>query len=202
MAQAVWTAVEAYLRPGELWALRVEDLGAPTGSSQKGLDVWTLTVAPAERQEVSKTGTMDDTVRLDQSEWLGPLLANRTAYLDGKEFLFDIPLHARVAKWKAACSRVGLVAEMYQLRHSGASGDMLSGRLTVPQIMARGRWISDKSVRRYAKAGAVQKALRRVPRVTQRYGQQVLDRIQEVLSGNLILNPPPASVRSVVSVVR
>ncbi len=58
-------AKEAYLRPGEVHAIRVEDLAPPAGGPQQGVQLWTLTVAPQSRGEVSKIGTMDDTVILD-----------------------------------------------------------------------------------------------------------------------------------------
>ena len=45
------------------------------------------------------------------------------------------------------------------LRHGGASHDALTGRRTLSEIKDRGRWLSDKPLRRYKKAAAAQKQL-------------------------------------------
>eukprot|EP00974_Lingulodinium_polyedra_P088554 8586919-Lingulodinium_polyedra.AAC.1 len=45
----------------------------------------------------------------------------------------------------------------YQFRHAGASDNALAGRRPMLEIMARGRWSTLASVRRYAKPGAIQR---------------------------------------------
>ncbi len=51
-----------YLRPCEAHALRNEDLAAPVGGNNLGIQHWTLAAAPAERAEMSKVGVSDDTM--------------------------------------------------------------------------------------------------------------------------------------------
>ena len=68
-ALAVVTAMECYLRPSEMEALRVSDFAVPLVT--RGHQYHTLRIAPAEHGQPSKTGTFDDTVTVDQPEWLG-----------------------------------------------------------------------------------------------------------------------------------
>ena len=53
----------------------------------------------------------------------------------------------------AAARRLGLQAStvLYQLRHGGASHDLLHQTRSYEGVRARGRWRSDSSVRRHAK---------------------------------------------------
>ena len=57
----------------------------------------------------------------------------------------------------SAVGKLGLQGlHPYQLRHGGATDDLASGKRDFPSVKSRGRWKSDQSVRRYAKARRVQ----------------------------------------------
>ena len=51
----------------------------------------------------------------------------------------------------------------YQLRHGGASQDLCSGFRDHQGVKSRGRWVTDQSVRRYAKIGRGPAALVETP---------------------------------------
>ena len=50
----------------------------------------------------------------------------------------------------------------YQLRHGGAAEDLNARSREYQQVKARGRWMTDQSVRRYTKTGKVQQLLGRL----------------------------------------
>eukprot|EP00972_Heterocapsa_arctica_P038827 5721550-Heterocapsa_arctica.AAC.1 len=58
-----------------------------------------------------------------------------------------------VSLFKAACDLLGLLRGtcMYQMRHGGASEDLLSHSRPQDDVKRRGRWSTDSSLRRYAK---------------------------------------------------
>eukprot|EP00973_Karenia_brevis_P031329 4323606-Karenia_brevis.AAC.1 len=66
-------------------------------------------------------------------------------------------------QWNLVITKLRLHTHIYQLRHTGPSADALAGGRQVKHIMARGRWSTVQSVRRYSKPGGIQRALRRVP---------------------------------------
>ena len=51
---------------------------------------------------------------------------------------------------------------LYAGRHSGASLDRLEGRLSLAEVMKRGRWRATSSVARYEKRALVQEVLHRM----------------------------------------
>ena len=62
-----------------------------------------------------------------------------------------------------ASQAVGLKSRtLFELQHGGASDDSAAGA-SMLYVQNRGRWASDKSVRRYAKEGILQEAWREVP---------------------------------------
>lgn len=202
---ALWVLVckETYARPGEMAKFRVEDLNPPAGGAQAGLQLWTLTVAPAARAEQSKTGTTDDTIIIDRPAWLGPELGRLRVNRRNEDPLFDFTNAQALAWWAEACADLRLVADRYQLRHAGASADALSGARSLQEVAARGRWGSLQSVRRYAKRGAVQKTVSRVPLEVRQFGQHITANLEAAIKGQLaIVLPVLAHNQRVVNVVR
>ena len=151
---------EGYFRPGEVRAMRVEDLVAPMDVTCGSLREWALIVAPSDRNEVSKTQVSDDTIPLDSLEWLGPQLWQMVKDKKGSEYIFTGDPAVTRDRWKKVMGELGLQDVcLYQLRHGGASTDLLTKRRPLLEIMARGRWASTASVLRYAKAGKLQKIM-------------------------------------------
>ena len=183
MALWVLVAKECYCRPGEMTKLKCEDLTAPAGGAQAALQVWSLTTAPQDRQEVDKVGISDNTIVVDRPLWLGPEIGRLKINRNPKDPLFDLSDRLALQQWKQACQDIGVSADRYQLRHAGASADTL-GRPRLPaEVAARGRWGSAASARRYAKGGAIQKVLARLPLVVRQYGQDMSNHLEDVLCG-------------------
>ena len=91
----------------------------PSGRGpQRGLQTWSLTVAPEMRQEVSKTGTSDDTICLDRPAWLGACLSRLKDQRPGKSVLFNVTPEQALRSWKQACLDLKIVADRYQLRQA------------------------------------------------------------------------------------
>eukprot|EP00971_Amphidinium_carterae_P246746 4900539-Amphidinium_carterae.1 len=125
----------------------------------------TVTVAPQReneqgKQPLSKTGTIDDTVVVDDPPWLGPALLQRKRSSPPSSPLFASIGADLVRSFSLACTSLGIPAQcLYQLRHGGASEDLLSNKRSVSLVKARGRWLSDSSLRRYAKPAQVHRLL-------------------------------------------
>ena len=65
------------------------------------------------------------------------------------------------------CGLTGMKICPYAMRHGGASHDALAKRRTLSEIAKRGHWLSDRSVRRYEKAGLLLQQWKRVPQRVQ-----------------------------------
>ncbi len=102
----------------------------------------------------TKTGMHDESVTLDFMDWAFPLW---TVLVDGRspsEPLFNFTLGQLSASFAEAvdvCRVTALRPCLYSLRHGGASEDFLRRRRTLEEVKGRGRWRTEKSVRRYTK---------------------------------------------------
>ena len=115
-------------------------------------------------QRLSKTGELDESVLINR-DWLGQLLE---AYAkqrppEGRLWPFQLPELRR--EFLQSAKKAGiefLDPVLYMGRHSGASLDMLEGRLSLAEVMKRGRWRATSSVTRYDKRALVQEVLLRM----------------------------------------
>ena len=80
----------------------------------------------------------------------------------------------------------------------GASDDLLSGKRKRDEVTARGRWLSDVSVRRYGKAARAMKEAARLGPVATEYGDRVRSKLSRFLDGAERCPAAPASVRLAV----
>ena len=160
-----------YIRPGALRQLKVKQLIPPLRDAGP-LGRWALLLAPTledaarphatgpRARLLTKTGTSDESIDLDYPPWLGPMLGAHARGRQPDEPLFTTPASRVIAAFRGLGLGLGLHGLMlYQLRHGGASDDVLSKRRSLAEVKARGRWASDSSVRRYAKPGMVQQLL-------------------------------------------
>ena len=85
---------------------------------------------------------------------------------------------------------------LYQLRHGGASNDLLEKVRSWELVQARGRWLSGASVRRYAKTGVVRRYVAQVSDDVMHFGQKSVELIGEVLRGWRPAIPPPTAASS------
>ena len=182
---------DGYFRPGEMRDLCVSDLVAPPGGLDPATKFWSIIVAPEERLEASKTQTFDDTVVLDSRPWLGPLLRQQCLGKLPHHLVFSVSATDMVAQWKAACLKLGVPGlVMYQLRHGGASSDMLSRRRGAADVMLRGRWRSLSSLRRYAKPGQLAKLLNDLTPPVRAFSLRAHCQLQKALEGKVLLRLP------------
>ena len=74
--------------------------------------------------------------------------------------MFDQP-HAQIVEDFCMALRViGLTGVvLYQLRHGGASDEIITGDRSVEEVRRRGRWKSEASVRRYSKPSMLHRLL-------------------------------------------
>lgn len=190
-AMAVFTCCHCYLRPGELVNLRCQDLGLPMAGLQTGLGLHTLTIAPVERGNPSKTQTFDDTVIVDSPPWLGEILELMSLERPPAVPLFQLTMPMLKRDWDDACRALGFNAHLYQLRHAGASTDTLSRRRRPEEIGDRGRWMTQRSRKRYAKAGAVQRVWRRLSLPVREWCTTQIQNIHQILLGRAEVPPLP-----------
>eukprot|EP00969_Alexandrium_andersonii_P257839 11400413-Alexandrium_andersonii.AAC.1 len=82
---------------------------------------------------------MDDTVTLDRPEWIAEMLSKYVAHIPAEQKLFPMAESETVRLFREAAGMLGLPGLcMYQLRHGGASEDLLSGAREAELIRARG----------------------------------------------------------------
>ena len=200
LALLVLTAMTAYLRPGEVMSLRAEDILPPSQGRAALLREWSVFLRPEERGEPTKTGTFDETIYLDHPPGLGPALgAYKNQYTPSMTlFPFQPSLVATV--WRAAVEAAGAPGSvLYQLRHAGASGDLLALRRSMLVIQSRGRWKSSTNCRRYSKSGQVQRPLAKLSAGQMALGIASLKNLEGLLLGtwfppSRLVPPPPRRV--------
>lgn len=175
-----------YCRPGELRLATRRQLLPPV-RSRGPLSRWSLTVAPQEDQPltpqaISKTGTMDDTILLDQPPWMAPLVKHHFLHLKPQDRLFDIPTATTVLEFQKAARLLGLESLcLYQLRHGGASEDLLGHLRPLDEIQARGRWRTMSSLRRYAKPAQLHRLLNSLDQAKLSYARESWEHLPDIM---------------------
>ena len=152
MAVLTLLLVDGYLRPCDAFPLTASQLLPPaTGIAR----TWALLLFPSEIGATSKTGESDDTILLDSAhlQWLNPVWQ----VLHDQEpdaLLFPFGYAMYTTEFKKAATAMGVPdAVPYQARHSGPSIDLALRRRELGAAKKRGRWKTDRSLRRYEKAG-------------------------------------------------
>jgi hypothetical protein len=190
-ALLTWTAQRCYFRPGERHKILVKDLLPPANSAAAGGNWWSIQIAPQERLQPSKTQTFDDTILLDASPGLGPLLGQLAQHRAPDAVLFQISPDEVRQHWMQAVEVLGFKGLVqYQLRHGGASSDLLSQRRPLSEILARMRVSSLTTLRRYAKPGRLASMLHQMSPAVRLCGNESLLKINRILSRKLMLPLP------------
>lgn len=169
----------AYLRPGELITLRVMDLVPPPQYESAGKQ-WSLVIRPEQVGRSTKTGTFDDSVILDSpyTAELGPMWAALVGCEPGSPWrvssapLFPFTQDQYSKSVKQAFTAVGgeaLAAVAYSARHGGPAWDRYKKFRSVPEVKSRGRWLSDRSLRRYEKHSKLAQVMGMIAKPWQRY---------------------------------
>jgi len=195
-ALQVMTMFSTFIRPGALRRVLVKDLLRPTRAAG-AMGTWSLLLAPTEEdplaplrperalpRQLTKTGTSDEAVPLDNPQWLGPLLARHAHGRVALSPLFTTESGAMAVLFRKVTVAQGLHDVcLYQLRHGGASEDVLSARRTLAEVKTRGHWAQDSSVKRYAKPGMVQQLLAAMSPQARAHGEAQWTRLDDLFSG-------------------
>lgn len=160
-AVGVLLGFDCLLRIGEIVGLRVEDV-ADAKDSRVGADLPDMSL----RLRVTKTGK-EQSVVVDNpvvKELVRMLIASSSP----DSFLFPFTASSFRNHFKAACADLGLSSAYvpHSLRHGGATRLHLLGR-PIEDILLRGRWVSNKSARRYIQSGRAMLMATAVPRRVQ-----------------------------------
>ena len=127
---------------------------------------------------------MDETVVLDEPGWLGPVLAAHSRARGPEGLLFTTTGGRTAGVFRSLAAGANLPGLcLYQLRHGGASEDLLSRKRTLQEVKARGHWVTDASLRRYGKPGTVQKILNQMSPALRAMGTSTWAHMQELLEG-------------------
>ena len=191
-------------RPGEVRTLRRKQLLAPARSTGP-LSFHLLHLAPQEisasaRQITTKTGTIDEGLPLDTPSWIGRAFAAWCQGLKAEDMIFRLNPDRTVKLFKEAAAKVELPAVcQYQLRHGGASHDLLTGLRSEAEVWAGARWRTDSSLRRYAKTAQVQRLLGSVLPEKRSFVHSAPSVIEMVMTGRR--SPPelPATAQGAVT---
>ncbi|CAK0790966.1 unnamed protein product [Prorocentrum cordatum] len=145
--------VDTYLRPGEAFRLTRGQVIPPQAHMPKV----TIHINPDYMKRPSKTGEMDETVDAARP-WLGNPLV-RLAQGPSSAPLWTFTMAEAKDVFERATRALNLDKQLpvlYTARHSGASIDRFTGRISLQEVQRRGRWRQPSSVRRYEKRGLIQ----------------------------------------------
>jgi hypothetical protein len=195
-AEALAVTFAFYLRPSVTLGLRVEDVVPPPRGARGAKRKWSLILHPQECEIPSKVGLFDEAMLLDNPEFmfLGKVLAARARASPGGSPMFPVRHLAWAQSLADAAAQLGLegrgkVPVLYQLRHGGASHEMLTGFRSLEALKRRGRWASDASVRRYEKGGRIGQVLSRLDTKLQDHCRRCAAQIGKILAGSCLAWP-------------
>ena len=169
VAIALLLAFHAYLRPIDLFRLRVWQLVPPIARSRSATR-WTLVLHPREDNAASKTGVFDESLILCDIPLyakLAPLLGRLVHGRHRDEPLVQMPRSQVLRLVAQAAQAVGvsqLAPVLHSLRHGGPSADLAMKARSLDEAQKRGRWRTLRSVARYERGGRVAEQLQRLPR--------------------------------------
>ena len=163
LATAVGFAL--YLRPSEVLGLTREQLVPPL---RKG-GTWAIVLHPFELENPSKTHHFDESITVDSPAfpWLGSLFSALHRRTRAQHWIFSLAYTQWAVEMTDAAEATKVQAlgrlTLHQLRHGGAAHELFVRARPLDEIKKRGRWRSDASVQRYAKAGRIQEQMLRLP---------------------------------------
>jgi len=184
MALCVLMSFAAYLRPGECHRLKGRDLVPPQPHAGRAHRAWGLIVNNAEDGRPGKTGVTDEAIMMDKTPWLDSALAALRSIRGETQDLWDFTMDEFRQKFYQAVELLSLDnprPHLYSLRHGGASRDLLTETRTMAEVKLRGRWQTDKSLRRYGKATRLQAAIAALPAGIFAYGEHVVENLGSLL---------------------
>lgn len=178
---------DTYLRPGESIALKKRDVVSAIAGAGRQYSWHSIIIRNSLDRKPDKVGVFDNTVPFNSKgrEFIGVLVHNRASSLNHAEDLM-FPFSASDYKkvFTAAGSMLGLPnLHPYQTRHGGAAEDLNGAEREYSSVKARGRWMSDSSVRRYTKVGKIQQMLAKLSSGHVEFCRWSLQNMNKVMSG-------------------
>ena len=142
------------------------------------------------------TGVRDKTILLDDELMmsLSPILYELVRGADPNSKLFPFSQEDYSREIRNSVVRLGLENVGFvpcSLRHAGAIGDFLENACTLQEIQFRGRWRSEKSLKRYCKASLAQAVAAEIRPEVIEYGRFVMTHLAALLMKRKALPPPP-----------
>lgn len=192
-AVCLYFQFRTYLRPGACDALKVKQLILPQPAA--ALPYWALVVNPVEDRVPGKTGLYDSSVLWDTDLWFGRVLDQLVSNRRPESPLWTCtPAHI-ISVMSAATEWLNLSCLApcrYSLRHGGASDDLVQKRRALDAVKKRGQWVTDTSLRRYAKESRLQGEVAKIDPSVLQYASELIDILPAVFLGQL---PPPVPPR-------
>eukprot|EP00973_Karenia_brevis_P059127 8231961-Karenia_brevis.AAC.1 len=142
---------------------------------------WGILLHPTDTNSDSrrpgKTGVWDDAVLVDCAQWIYPSLQLlKSQHKDNDDRIWSMPLGHLQTVFNSGIKSLGMESlrpSLYSLRHGGASEDLLRRRRSLQEVRRRGRWMSDSSLKRYAKETRLLAELSKIPEQVLLYGRQM-----------------------------
>ena len=189
MSLAVMVGLECYLRPRELTSLNVAQLVAPQLHGGHHFKWWALILSPFEGLVPTKSGKFDDSILINGMwlRWATDFFAALTKGRAGTTPLWPFTHSDLVKEFRDCCRTLNLQGCLYQLRHSGASADLLSEFRPRSEIQDRGRWAAVTSLNRYAKASRAQAELGKLEPQVIKLGQFIQQNLSKVFSNPFLI---------------
>ena len=181
-------ALYAYLRPGSVASIKRKQLLDPVRKSGPA-GVFALVLAPpakaGEKQLLTKTGTIDETILLDKPSWFTPVMTALVAGMAPEQLVFPEGGETTTRLFNECCHMLGLPARTcrYQLRHGGTSHDLLHKVRPKDEVTTRGLWRSDSSVKRYGKPASVRRLLLEMSEEARKLVEEALGSMEPLLLG-------------------
>jgi len=161
--------LDSYFRPSVAVNLKKLNFSMPSKSAGPRYNHITVTEAPSECKQRSKTGEVDVSVILcEHCQWLQPLLVKYLKPLqEADEVCPNLTLDRLEKWWRDRMSALGLEPGLlgaHIMRHSGISNDVCHKRRTLEEAGKRGSWESKKSLKRYEKQALLSRSWKQVPK--------------------------------------
>lgn len=154
IAVAIALQLDGYLRPSECLGLDTSQVSAPQG---RRYPHWAIVIAPAEKDQTTKTGKSDDSVLLgdrQHNQWVGSMMKLWLSSLQEGPLFPGLTLSA-YERWFREANKTlkytGDILKPHVIRHSGPSNDVYHQRRLLQEVQKRGRWEARASVVRYEK---------------------------------------------------
>ena len=190
LTEAAWMTLlnfVFYCRPSELLRLRCRDLVAPPRGGPAALRKWSLLLNPIEGGVPSKTAVFDESLLHDSVEfaWVNQVLEVIKSRRGPDDPIVGLTYAQWCGQFQQAVNALPLSAlapiSLYQLRHGGASHEILGGGRDTTGVKKRGRWQSDASLHRYVKAGRLNEQLQRLDVPVQEAAAECAERLSSVI---------------------